>query len=177
MALALDEWNEDREFQDLASRSLINFDREIQQNRLRLEDVTLFHVGLRDLLANMDASGEIVPATTIRNILEGFQPAILVSTAWETAVATGALGYMDYDVVAGLSLTYNLQDRLVTLNRSGLNDLLVGGLRSGETEPTLGEKTAMSTPKQHPRIIWALNTCCCRVESLFRAAPPWHGSD
>ena len=134
LALALDEWNEDREFQDLAGRSLVNFEREIQQNRLRLEDVTLFHVGLRDVLANMDASAEPVPATTIRNIMEGFQPAILVSTAWETAVATGALGYMDYDVVSGLSLTYNLQDRLVTLNESGLNDLLVGGLRSGETE-------------------------------------------
>ncbi len=134
LALALDEWNEDREFEDLADRSLVNFEREIQQNRLRLEDVTLFHLGLRDVLANMDASGEPVPATTIRNIMEGFQPAILVRTAWETAVATGALGYMDYDVVAGLSLTYNLQERLVTLNRSGLNDLLVGGLRSGESE-------------------------------------------
>ena len=95
LALALDEWNEDLEFQDLADRSLANFEREIQQNRLRLEDVTLFHLGLRDVLANMDASGEAVPATTIRNIMEGFQPAILVSTAWETAVATGALGYMD----------------------------------------------------------------------------------
>ena len=134
LALALDEWNEGLEFQDLAERSLVNFGREIQQNRLRLEDVTLFHMGLRDVLANMDAGGEVVPTTTIRNIMEGFQPAILVSTAWETAVATGALGYMDYDVVAGLSLTYNLQDRLVTLNQSGLNDLLVGGLRSGETE-------------------------------------------
>ena len=134
LALALDEWNENREFQDLAGRSLFNFEREIQQNRLRLEDVTLFHVGLRDVLANMDASGEPVPATTIRNIMEGFQPAILVSTAWETAVATGALGYMDYDVVSRLSLTYNLQERLVTLNQSGLSDLLVGGLRSGETE-------------------------------------------
>ena len=82
----------------------------------------------------MNASGAAVPATVIRNVMEGFQPAILVNTAWETAVATGTLGYMDYDVVAGLSLTYNLQDRLVALNQSGLNDLLVGGLRSEETE-------------------------------------------
>ncbi len=134
LALALDEWNEDREFEDLASRSLVNFEREIQQNRLRVEDVTLFHAGLRDVLANMDASGGAVPTTTIRNIMEGFQPALLVSTAWETAVATGALGYMDYDVVAGLSLTYNMQERLVTLNQSGLNDLLVGGFRSGEAD-------------------------------------------
>ena len=134
LALALDEWNEDREFEDLATRSLVNFEREIQQNRLRLEDVTPFHVGLRGLLTNMDSDDAEVPATAIRNILEGFQPALLVSTAWETAVATGALGYMGYDVVAGLSLTYSLQERLVTLNRSGLNDILVGGFRSGETD-------------------------------------------
>jgi len=134
LALGLDEWNEDREFQDLATRSLVNFEREIQQNRLRLEDATPFHVGLRDILANMDVGSAAVPATTIRNVLEGFQPALLVSTAWETAVATGALGYMDYEVVAGLSLTYSLQERLVTLNRSGMNDLLVGGFRSGEAD-------------------------------------------
>jgi hypothetical protein len=132
LALAVDEWSEEQDFQDLATLSLLNFEREIQQNRLRLEDVTPFHVGLRDLLTNMDAGGTEVSATTIRNILEGFQPALLVSTAWETAVATGALGYMDYDVVAGLSLTYNLQERLVTLNQSGLNDLLVSGFRGGE---------------------------------------------
>ena len=134
LALALDEWSEDRDFQDLATLSLINFEREIQQNRLRLEDVTPFHLGLRDVMVNMDTGGAAVPATTIRNILEGFQPALLVSTAWETAVATGALGYMDYDVVAGLSLTYNLQERLVALNQSGLNDLLVEGFRSAENE-------------------------------------------
>ena len=134
LALALDEWNQDRDYQDLATLSLANFEREIQQNRLRLEDVTLFHAGLRDVLANMNASEDPVTATTIRNMLEGFQPAILVRTAWETAVATGALGYMGYDVVSGLSLTYNMQERLVTLNRSGLNDLLVGGFRGGDTE-------------------------------------------
>jgi hypothetical protein len=36
LALAVDEWNENREVQDLAGRSLVNFEREIQQNRLRL---------------------------------------------------------------------------------------------------------------------------------------------
>ena len=134
IALAVDEWSEDREFQDLANRSLSNFAREINQNRVRLEDVTLFHVGLRDVLANMNADSAAIPATTIRNIMDGFQPAILVNTAWETAVATGALGYMDYDVVAGLSLTYSLQERLVAMNQSGLNDLLVAGFRNVDTD-------------------------------------------
>ena len=92
LALALDEWNEGQDYQDLATLSLVNFEREIQQNRLRLEGVTPFHVGLRDVLANMDTGGADVYTTMVRNILESFQPAILVSTAWETAVAAGALG-------------------------------------------------------------------------------------
>jgi hypothetical protein len=134
LALALDEWNEGQDYQDLATLSLVNFEREIQQNRLRLRDDIPFHVGLRDVLANLDAGGTAVSTATIRNILEGFQPAPLVSTAWETAVATGALGYMEYDVVAGLSRTYNLQERLAALSRSGMNDLLMGGFRSGEAD-------------------------------------------
>ena len=134
LALALDEWNEGQDYQDLATLSLVNFEQEIQQNRLRLEDVTPFHGGLRDVLANLDAGGAAVSTTTIRNILEGFQPALLVRTAWETAVATGALGYMDYDVVAGLSRTYNLQEQLTSLSRSGMNDLLMGAFRSGEAD-------------------------------------------
>ncbi len=134
LALGLDRWAEDQDDQDLATLSLVIFEREIQQNRVRLEDVVLFHAGLRDVLANMDASGTAIPATTIRNMMDGFQPAILVNTAWETAVATGTLGYMDYDVVAGLSLTYNLQERLVALTQSGLNNLLLSGVSSGETD-------------------------------------------
>ena len=41
---------------------------------------------------------------------------------------------MDYEVVAGLSRTYNLQEQLTTLSRSGMNDLLMGGFRSGESD-------------------------------------------
>ena len=41
---------------------------------------------------------------------------------------------MDYEVVAGLSRTYNLQERLATLSRSGMNDLLMGGFRNEETD-------------------------------------------
>ena len=133
LALAVDEWSEDREYQEHANRSLANFEKEISHHRVRVEGVTLFHGGLRDVLAHMNTGGAAVPAATIRNIMDGFQPAILVNTAWETEVATGGLGYMEDDVVAGLSLTYGLQERLVALNQSGLNDLMVGGFRSVDT--------------------------------------------
>ncbi len=35
---------------------------------------------------------------------------------------------------AGLSRTYNLQEQLTSLSRSGMNDLLMGGFRSGEAD-------------------------------------------
>ena len=136
-ALWLDEWNEGQDFEELAERSLVSFEREIEQNKRRLEDVTPFHLGLRDVVGSMAAGGGATSLSTFRNIIDGFEPAILVNTAWETGVATGAVSHMDYDIVAGLSLTYGIQDRLNALNSSGLSDLLRGGLGSGEMEMLL----------------------------------------
>jgi len=136
-ALWVDEWSEDQDFQELAERSLVSFEREIEQNMRRLEDVTPFHIGLRDVVGVMTANGGTTSLGTFRNIIDGFEPAILVNTAWETGVATGAVSHIEYDIVAGLSLTYGIQDRLNALNSSGLSDLLRGGLGSGEMEMLL----------------------------------------
>ena len=136
-ALWVDEWSEDQDFQELAERSLVSFEREIEQNKRRLEAMTPFHIGLRDVVGTMTADGGTTSLSTFRNIIDGFEPAILVNTAWETGVATGAVSHMEYDIVAGLSLTYGIQDRLNALNSSGLSDLLRGGLGSSEMEMLL----------------------------------------
>jgi hypothetical protein len=134
LALTMDNWAEDRENEELAQRSLINFEREVAQNLARLEDVTPFHAGLRSVLANLDESGLDGTSTTFRDVLEGFQPAILLSTAWETAVASGALSHMEFDIVSALSLTYGVQERLARLTDAGLSDLLMRGAPGGDFE-------------------------------------------
>lgn len=108
LALAVDEWAQNQEYAELADQSLGIFDREIRQNRARLEDATPYHTGIRDLLSQMRAAP--TPPGEIASILEGLEPPVLLNTAWETALATGALTHMEFAVVSALSLTYSMQE-------------------------------------------------------------------
>lgn len=122
-ALAVDEWRQDRQNQELATQSLGVFEREIRQNMARLDDVAPYHAGMRDVVARMAA--EEAAGADLRSIMEGLEPTVLLSTAWETALATGALTYMDFEVVSALSLTYSLQRRFAEESRSHLPDISV----------------------------------------------------
>jgi hypothetical protein len=115
MALAVDEWSQNRDFDELADQSLGIFEREILQNQARVEDVAPYHQGIRDILAQMRQLPD--PGMDIRNIMEGLTPPVLLNTAWETSLATGALTHMDFEVVSALSLTYSIQDGFETRSR------------------------------------------------------------
>lgn len=110
-ALALDEWRENRQNEEMVEHALDNFLLEIRQNRARLEDAAPFNNGLRDVLVRRHVEGGISDVTDFVGIVESYSPGMLQATAWETALATGALAKMDYDIVAALSLTYSLQSR------------------------------------------------------------------
>ena len=43
LALGLDEWQEDKEIQELIDRSVINFSNELKRNNSRIEDVSAYH--------------------------------------------------------------------------------------------------------------------------------------
>ena len=123
-ALALDEWQEDREIEELVDRSVANFERELKRNQARIEAVQPYHEGLQRMLESRIAGDGIDSAVEFRNILDALQPAVLLSSAWETAVATGVLSRMDYELVAALSLTYSTQNRFDEVYRAGNNALL-----------------------------------------------------
>jgi hypothetical protein len=108
LALAVDEWAQNREYEDLALQTLEIFDQEIRQNRARIADLGPYHGGIRDLLAQMMAFDE--ERLDVRPIVEGLEAPVLLNTAWETALATGALTHMDFRMVSALSLTYSLQE-------------------------------------------------------------------
>ena len=50
--------------------------------------------------------------------MEGLEPPVLLNTAWETALATGALTHMEFEVVSALSLTYSFQEGFTTRSRA-----------------------------------------------------------
>lgn len=115
LALAVDEWAQNREYAELADQSLGIFEREIRQNRARLEDAAPYHQGIRDLLGQMRELPEA--RMDIRSVMEGLTPPVLLNTAWETSLATGALTHMQFEVVSALSLTYSIQEGFANRTR------------------------------------------------------------
>ncbi len=120
VALYLDEWRDDRQEAENIEHALANFVSEIQQNRARVEDAAPFNLGLRHVLNRRQEVRAIESVATFVNIFESYNPVVLQSTAWETAIATGALAKMDYNLVSALSLTYSLQDRYQQVSRNGM---------------------------------------------------------
>jgi len=128
LALALDEWAEEREYAELADQSLGIFEQEILQNRARVEDVAPFHRGILDLVNQMRFAEPT--AMELRGVTEGVEPPVLLDTAWETALATGALTHMEVGVVSALSLTYSIQDRFTSQMRTERPARIVGDMGS-----------------------------------------------
>ena len=119
LALAADDWRQRREERELAQVALRNFVRELEANREELAGVRDYHDSLRVSFA---AAAERSMTTQFRNIREvhpgfhGVAPAFLLESAWETALATGALRHIDYRVVHALAAVYTTQRNLDRLN-------------------------------------------------------------
>ncbi|MDX1674546.1 MAG: hypothetical protein R3314_07130 [Longimicrobiales bacterium] len=137
LALAVNEYERNREDVELATQALTAFEREIRQNRARLEDVGPYRRGLRDVIVDMGASGALASSDEFQATigLEALRPAFLTSTVWETALTTGALPHIDFDLVNALSLTYSLQARLEEFSRTGMPELARGGWVPPESMP------------------------------------------
>jgi hypothetical protein len=111
IALAFDEWREEAEEGELVNRAIYSFEQEIRHNNDSIGEVIPFHNALFEILWRNRSEGKITEISQVNDIVQGFQTARLEHTAWDTAVATGALAKMDYELVNALSLTYSLQQR------------------------------------------------------------------
>jgi hypothetical protein len=123
VALGLDEWREKREDAETAQQALSNFISEVQQNQARVDDAAPFNKGLLDVLKGRYEGGGIDTVDEFVIMVESYTPLVLQSTAWETALATGSLAKMEYNLVSALSLTYSLQNRYQLATRSGVANL------------------------------------------------------
>ena len=123
IALGLDGWRENRADEEFVRTALSNFLIEIQQNQNRVADAAPFNQGLRIVLNQHYVADDIASVEEFVNMVESFSSAAPQSTAWDTALATGSLAKMDYNLVTALSLTYSLQDRYDLTTRAGMSDL------------------------------------------------------
>ena len=123
VALALDQWRENRQDEEAIQQALSNFISEIQRNQARIEDTSPFNRGLLEVLRNRYESKDIGSVDDYVNMVESYAPADLRTTAWETALATGSLAEMEYDLVSVLSFTYGKQSDYQISTQSGMADL------------------------------------------------------
>ena len=124
LALGVRAWQDSREVHQLIDRSLQSFRNEISQNRNRMDDMYRYHVGLQSVLAETNSSEDPESVQAIGDILDSLQSAVLLTSAWDTALATGALSEMEYETVFVLSLTYSYQQKFQTLYNARLDDVL-----------------------------------------------------
>lgn len=123
VALGLDEWRENREDDETVQLALSNFALELRQNQARVEHSAPYNQGLKMVLGNRYQSDDIGTVDDFVNLVASYVPAVLQSTAWETALATGSLANMEYELVSALSLTYSLQNRYLVTSRTGMAEL------------------------------------------------------
>ncbi|HEY7896969.1 MAG TPA: hypothetical protein VIC03_01005 [Gemmatimonadaceae bacterium] len=137
LALWVDQWKQRRSAQNLATQSMISFAKEIKQNEARIDDILPYHEGLRSMLAHVDSTHAIHTQAQFQGAvgIDGLRPPSLLQTAWQTALATGALTHLDYETVAALSLTYTLQDRFREDSRTGFQAVMqASDFKPGEAE-------------------------------------------
>lgn len=126
LALWVDQWKQRRAARDLATESMTNFVTEIRQNEARVDDILPYHEGLRSMLKQEEYTHSIHTQSEFQSAIgiDGLRPPSLLQTAWQTAIATGALTHLDYETVAALSLTYTLQDRFREDSRTGFQAVM-----------------------------------------------------
>lgn len=140
LALWVDQWKQHNAERQLATVSLTNFLHEVQQNEARLDDILPYHRAMRSMVTELEAGNGIRTPAEFQSAIgvDGMRPPFLLTTAWQTALATGALQKMDYETVSALSLTYTLQDRFREESRSGIQSVLQAtNFPIGHAQPAL----------------------------------------
>ena len=124
VALALDEWRDQRQDDKMVYQALLNFASEIEQNQVRIEDAAPFNQGLLNVLEERYRQEEMSAIDDLVMMAESYSPVVLQTTAWDTALATGSLAKMNYNLVSALSMTYTIQSRYQVATRSGMDEVM-----------------------------------------------------
>jgi hypothetical protein len=116
LGLAGEQWREDRRHQELAESSLQRFRAEIVTNRKAVSDVRDYHAKLWKQLQNY-LSKDHKSRNTADVTIQGLRFVTFDQTAWDLALTTQALTYIDRDLALELSHVYNQQKVLNEFTR------------------------------------------------------------
>jgi hypothetical protein len=117
LGLAGEEWRNDRDNRSTAAETLRRFRVEIAANRDAVMAVKDYHAERHaELEAYFDAPAETRDANQVN--FAGLRPLSFEQGAWELAIATGSLAYIDPELAFLLSQTYADQSLAMELGRT-----------------------------------------------------------
>ena len=124
LGLTGEQWREHRQHREAAEASLRRFRAEIVSNRKSVAAVKDYHAMMRDRIDKyLAATGKERDATNVN--MQGIQPAFIEHTAWDLALATQSLAYIDEHLAFALSRVYSTQQEYAELSRSLLQAMYV----------------------------------------------------
>ena len=124
LGLTGEQWREHRQHRDSAQASLRRFRTEIASNRKSVAAVKDYHVTMRGRIDKyLAATGKERDAIQVN--MQGIQPAFIEHTAWDLALATQSLAYLDEQLAFALSRVYSTQQEYAELSRSLLQAMYV----------------------------------------------------
>ena len=129
LGLMGEQWRERSEHRELAEESLRRFRTEITTNRAALASRTDYHATLKQELATYFDSD--APRTPERfgqtvHMTSGISPVFFEQAAWDLAIATQALAYIDADLAFALSRLYTTQQAYGELQRAIVQSTIYG---------------------------------------------------
>lgn len=149
-ALAVDEWREDRQNAELASRALDAIVAEVEQNQAELDGARPANLALLERLA------EAARDTVLPDELDlEFDYSLVSSSAWETAQVTRATHFMELYDVQRLARLYDLQG----LYEAAQDQVLDFILNVGDI--------AEETPERIPRLARARIATAMGIEEIL----------
>jgi hypothetical protein len=124
LGLMGEQWREGARQRELAEQALRRFRTEITENRKAVEAVKDYHVTLQK---KIQAEFAKPPAERNANSIEfhGIRPANFDHAAWDLALGTQSLAYIDSDLGFELSNIYNLQGRIADMTRGVMQSMYI----------------------------------------------------
>jgi len=109
LALGADQWRESRAQERRTALALASIRAELTENIARVERARSHHLMMADTLEGYARRRELPPERVYFGGL--FNPALVLSTAWQTARETGALSELPYSLVLRLAPVYETQEK------------------------------------------------------------------
>jgi len=135
LGLLANNWHEVREHREKAQAALRNFVGEMETNIQATQRVRDYHETLaRELgqfLQNKEPSSDDRFAKEVH--FEGLRPVIFEHTAWDLALATQALSYLEPDLAFNISKVYTQQTAFQTFENSFLTSAFTPASLSSDT--------------------------------------------